>query len=70
MNSRIDSYGTDVAHGWTREADGTVWYWSLDGGEVEFTDRGTPTDHPIRSGNVPDDVRTAAEACAEHEVDR
>lgn len=62
MLSMIDSENGDVIHGSTIDDSGTVWYWEYDGGSVEFTDRGVPVGHPIRSGSVPDDVRKAAEA--------
>lgn len=67
MISTIDHYGTEKAYGWTRDDDDEVWYWSVpqDGEpeDVEFTERGTHTDHPIRkTGNVPDSVRAHAQS--------
>lgn len=61
MQSQIDVPGGDIHHGNTVDDNGTVWYWEWDGESVEFTDRGVPTDHPIRDGPVPDDVRDHAE---------
>lgn len=49
--------------GYTEDNDGNVWYWSAEPntGGVVFTRRGTPADHPIRSGAVPEHVRDHAE---------
>lgn len=59
MQSHIDVKG-EVDHGYTKDDSGTIWYWEWDGTELTFTDRGTPSDHPIRTGNVPEDVRKHA----------
>lgn len=70
MISNIDHRGSDKAYGWTKQEDGTVWYWNWNGSRVAFTDRGTPTNHPIRSGPVPEHIQEHAEACVESKIRR
>ena len=62
MQSHIDVEGQDVEYGYTKESDGTIWYWEFNGETVEFVDRGLPTDHPYRdTETVPDRIRNHAE---------
>lgn len=63
MHSQLDC----PPHGYTKDDDGTVWYWEAEPntGGVVFTERGTPIDHPIRSGDVPGHVRDHAETYVE-----
>lgn len=62
MQSAIDFESGGVAHGYTVDDDGNVWYWKWGGPResVVFRDCGYPVDHPIKSGGVPGEVRDHA----------
>lgn len=69
MLSTIDHVGSEKSYGYTKDEDGTIWYWEWDGEEVAFSARGTPTDHPIRSGDVPEAVRDHAETYVDASIE-
>lgn len=67
MRSIIDFPGRESSYGYTvDDDDGAIWCWSFDHDdpdrEVEFNNRGAPTNHPIRrTGKVPEAVREHAQ---------
>lgn len=60
MDSHIDFPGDGRSHGYTRDDNGNVWYWTAEDDGVEFRESGYPMGHPIRDGGVPDRVREHA----------
>lgn len=65
MLSIIDHPTDDTAYGYTKDDDGTTWYWSVSPPEnvVHFRngDYGYPVGHPIKTGGIPEHVRDHAQ---------
>lgn len=70
MDVVVDAPGSERSHGYTYDGD-WHWYWVHDhaDAEVSFRTTGTPQAHPIRNGEVPEEVREATEQWVEkHEA--
>jgi hypothetical protein len=76
MQVVLDAPGNATSHGYTKDNDGTLWYWAWDctTGTLRFRESGTPTDHPeFRSflDEVPADARVRlTDAQRAHLLDR
>ena len=58
MNVIIDHKTSNKSYGYTKENNGTVWYWNFDGEKLEFRDYGYPTNHPYNNkGYVPNNIK-------------